>query len=300
MNESISARKVVIVSFLVDILDVVTNLVVALFTGSAVVFGEMAQGIADSIGSALLVIGERRAARPRDAKHPFGYAREAFFWGLLSAVAMLVIGAGLSGWRGIQQLLHPEPLEMPILAVAVLTLAVVTNGYAVSLSWRKLVAENGGLKGIFHNFDRPLVKGAFLRDVIGTFTSVLGLLALLLYQVLDLVLFDALGAIAAAVFMVFGSIVLMAQARALITGRSLPGGELEKLRGAILADPKVVAVNELAAIYAGASEVLVDTDLDLSEALSTTEIEVVLDRLEERIRIILPRIERVRVLLNSP
>ena len=68
MARKITARKVVVVSFLVDLLDVVTNLVVALLTGSAVVFSEMAQGIADSVGSALLVLGERRAARPQDAQ----------------------------------------------------------------------------------------------------------------------------------------------------------------------------------------------------------------------------------------
>lgn len=61
------------VSFFVDVLDVITNHIMALLTGSAVVFGEMAQGIADSIGSALLVIGERRAALPLDDKHPLGY-----------------------------------------------------------------------------------------------------------------------------------------------------------------------------------------------------------------------------------
>ncbi len=300
MNRNIPARKVVLVSFLVDLLDVVSNLIVAVLTGSAVVFGGMAQGLADSIGSALLVIGERRAARPRDTKHPLGYAREAFFWGLLSAVAMLVIGAGLSGWRGLQQILHPEPLEAPMLAVAVLVLAVLTNGYAVSLSGRKLALETGGLRAIFRNFNQPLVKGAFLRDVIGTFTSIIGLIALLLYETFQLLIFDALGAIAAALFMLVGSIVLMAQARALITGRALPEEHINQLREAILADPKVEAVNHLAAIYAGASEVLVDADLDLSEELNTSEIEVVLDSLETRMRAILPNIERVRVLLNSP
>lgn len=300
MIKSISARKVVMVSFLVDLLDVFTNLIVALLTGSAVVFGEMAQGIADSIGSALLVVGERRAARPRDAEHPLGYAREAFFWGLLSAVAMLVIGAGLCGWRGFQQLLHPEPLQVPFLAVAVLTLAVATNGYAVSLSGRKLAAENGGLNAIFRNLSQPLVKSAFLRDIIGTFTSIVGLCALVLYQIFDLLIFDAIGAIVAALFMLAGSLVLMAQARALITGRALPEKDLRQLREAILADSKVEAVNQLAAIYAGASEVLVDVDLDLSEALDTSEIESVLDSLEVRVRKILPGVERVRVLLNSP
>jgi cation diffusion facilitator family transporter len=232
--------------------------------------------------------------------HPLGYAREAFFWGLLSAVAMLVIGAGLSGWRGWRQLVYPEPLETPLLAVAVLMLAVVTNGYAVSLSYRKLVREVGGLKAIFRNFSEPLVKGAFLRDVIGTFTSIVGLVALLLYQVFDLVLFDALGALAAAFFMSAGSLVLMAQARALITGRALPEKDLRNIREGILADPRIEAINYLAAIHAGASEVLVDVDLDLREDLNTTEIEAALDSLEERIKRNVPDIERVRVLLNSP
>lgn len=288
------------VSFLVDLLDVITNLVVALITGSAVVFSEMVQGVADSIGSALLVIGERRAARPRDAVHPLGYAREAFFWGLLSAIAMLVIGAGLSAWRGLQQLLHPEPLLAPSLAVAVLVLAVATNGYAVSLSARKLARESGGLRSIFRNFNHPLVKSALLRDVIGTFTSIVGLCALLAYHAFDLLVFDALGALAAALFLAAGSLLLIAQARALITGRALPEEDLRQLREAILADPRVEGVNQLAAIYAGASEVLVDADLDLRERLSTSEIEGVLDSLEERVRKILPDIERVRVVLNSP
>lgn len=300
MARSISARKVVMISFLVDILDVVTNLIVVLITGSAVVFSEMAQGVADSMGSALLVIGERRAIRPRDDKHPLGYAREAFFWGLLSSVAMLVIGSGLSAWRGLQQLLHPEPLQASLFAVAVLALAVVTNGYAVSLSARKLATEHGGLFSIFHNFSQPLVKGAFLRDVIGTITSIVGLAALMLYEILDLLIFDAIGAIVAALLMAAGSLVLMAHARALITGRALPEEDLQRLREVMLADPEIEAINHLAAIYAGASEVLIDTDLDLSESLNTKQIEELLDSLELRVKAVIPGIVRVRVLLNSP
>ena len=300
MPSSISSRRVLVVSFLVDILDVVTNLIVALLTGSAVVFAEMAQGLADSAGSALLVIGERRAGRPRDATHPFGYAREAFFWGLLSAVAMLVIGAGLSAWRGYQQLINPDPLESPALALAVLALAVVTNGYAVSLSGRKLASEAGGLWEAFRNLNRPLLKGALLRDAVGTSTSVLGLGALVLYQSLGLVLFDAVGALVAASLMLAASLVLMTQARALITGRALPEDDLERLRSAVHAIPEVEAVNRLSAIYAGASEVLVDTDLDLAEGLDTTQIEAVLDDVEARVRAILPETDRVRILLNSP
>ena len=87
---------------------------------------------------------------------------------------MLVVGGGLSAWRGYRQLVEREPLESPVLALAVLTLAIVTNGYAVSLSVRKLVTEDGSLREAFRDMKRPLVKSALLRDAVGTFTSVVG------------------------------------------------------------------------------------------------------------------------------
>lgn len=300
MNRAISSRRVLTVSFVVDLFDVVSNLVVALLTGSAVVFAEMAQGLADSTGSALLVVGERRSRRPSDTEHPFGYAREAFFWGLLSAVAMLTIGAGLSAWRGYQQLVNPEPLDSPVLAMAVVALAVLTNGYAVRLSMRKLTGEHGNLREAFRTMDEPLVKSALLRDSIGTFTSIVGLVALVFYQVLGHVVFDALGALAAALMMTAASLVLMAQARALIAGQALPKDTVRDLRNTIVAIPGVVAVNRLAAVYVGTSEVHVDADLDLAEELDTTRIEVLLDEVEQRVRAVVPDTERVSVNLNSP
>ena len=299
MPSRISARRVVSVSFLVNLLDVVTNLVVMLLTGSAVIFAEMARGIADSLGSALLVVGERRARRPRDRKHPLGHSREAFFWGLLSAVTMLIVGGGLSAWRGYQQLIERAPLENSYLAIAVLVLAIGTNGYAVSLSARKL-AEDGGLLEAFRDPKRPLVKSALIRDAVGTFTSMVGLAALALYQALGAVVFDAVGALVAALLLAAGSFVLMSQVRSLITGRALPEQDLRRLRAAVLAMPEVDAVNRLDAIYAGVAEVLIDADLDLAEGLDTQRIESVLDDLELRARNVVPEIGRVRVLLNSP
>ena len=88
-------------------------------------------------------------------------------------------------------------------------------------------------------------------------------------------------------------------ARALITGRSLPEPDLERLRGAVLETPGVDALNHLAAIHSGASEVLVDLDLDLAEGLETTRIEALLDDVEARVRRVVSETTHVRVELNS-
>lgn len=100
--------------------------------------------------------------------------------------------------------------------------------------------------------------------------------------------------------MVAASVMLMTQVRALITGQALPDTTIARLRATVLGTPGVVAVNHLAAVYSGASQVLLDAGLDLAEDLDTVQIEALVDLLESRVRRIVPRLERVRVILNSP
>lgn len=295
---SITTRRVVTVSLLVDVLDVLTCLVVAWLTHSAVVFAEMAQGVADVIGSGLLVIGERRARRPRDAAHPLGYRREVFFWALLSSLAMLVLGAGLSFARGYSQLVTPQPIERIGLGFGVLALSVATNAYTVLLSLRKLRHEQRDLVAAMRDASRPLVKTALLRDTAGTLSAVLGLAALTTYSLTGQVLLDAVGAIVVAVLMVVFSVLLLSQTRALIVGRAIPSAGLEAIRAAVQAMPGVQTLNRLTAVYAGASDVEVELDLELDDRLTTTEIEGLLDRVQARVRGIVPEARKVRVDLN--
>lgn len=296
-----STRRVVTISLLVDVLDIVSNFVVAVVTGSAVVFAEMAQGIADSIGSLLLLVGERRSRLPGDARYPAGHTREVFFWALLSALVMLVVGSGLSFWRGYTQLIERAPLHRPGLALAVVILSVATNGYAVSQSVRRLRADGNGLRQSFQNESQPLVKTAFLQDSLGTLSALVGLVSLLLYNVFGFVpLFDAVGALTIAALMVVFGVVLVSQMHHFITGRPVPRETLRTIRAAALSLPQVEDVNALAATFSGSEAIVVDLDLDLHEDLTTSQIEAVLDHLHAVIQEAEPRAVKLRVDLNSP
>jgi cation diffusion facilitator family transporter len=296
-----SARRVVGVSLAVDLLDIVTNLIVAVLTGSAVIFAEMAQGIADAIGSLLLVVGERRSRLPGDDLYPSGHTREVFFWALLSSMTMLVVGSGLSFWRGYVQLVRLEPLDRPTLALAILVVSVTTNGYAVSQSYRRLRASGPSFRAAFREESQPLVKTAFLQDSLGTASAIVGLLSLILYASFGSVaLFDALGAMAIAGMMVVFSVVLIVQAHHLITGRAVPGPMLDSIHDAVLSVPEVEGINSLVATFAGSRDVTLELDLDLAEGLTTAEIEEVLDRLEAVVHEREPQVKRLRVDLNSP
>lgn len=299
-NRSVSTLSVVRTSLLVDVVDVLTNLAVALWTGSAVVFAEMAQGAADLVGSVLLLVGHRRSGRAPDAAHPLGYGREAFFWALLSALVMLVIGVGLSVWRGLEQLQARTPLDRPLLALAIVVLSTLTNAYAASRAVRRLRSEHPSLRVAYRTTSRQLVKTALLQDALGTLSALIGVVSILGYVAFGAVLFDALGALVLAALMAVLAGILVSQARSLITGRSVPDALRARMEASVRTVSGVVAINRLDAVFAGRDSVRVDVDLDLAEDLTVSEAEGVVDEVQGAVRAAVPAASTVRIDLNSP
>jgi divalent metal cation (Fe/Co/Zn/Cd) transporter len=78
-KKTVSEQKVLITTFLVDLLDVALNLVVAIVTGSMVMLSEFFQGLADLTAAALLLVGYKRSRKRADKQHPFGYGKEIYF-----------------------------------------------------------------------------------------------------------------------------------------------------------------------------------------------------------------------------
>jgi divalent metal cation (Fe/Co/Zn/Cd) transporter len=238
---------------------------------------------------------------PKDDRYPSGHTREVFFWALMAAMVMLVVGSGLSFWIGYRQLLEREPLRHPFLALSILVVSLMTNGYAVRQSYRRLRAGGRTFWEAFRDSSQPLVKTALLQDSLGTASAVVGLVSLGLYQALGAVpILDALGALAIAVLMVVFSLTLTVQVHHLIAGRPVPESLQQALREVVGSVPEVEAVNRLVATFAGGEEMVVDLDLDLREGLTTVRIEEVLDRVHDAIVLEEPRVRSLRVDLNSP
>src|SRR5919201_3516483 len=68
----------------------------AALTGSPALLAETLHTIADAGNEVLLWIALRRSRRAADESHPFGYGPERYYWALLAAVGMFVIGGAIS------------------------------------------------------------------------------------------------------------------------------------------------------------------------------------------------------------
>lgn len=112
----------VLVALVTNALIAVAKSVAAMLTGSASIVAEAAHSWADTGNEVFLLIAQRRARRPPDPTHPFGYGREVYVWSLFAALGLFVAGAAVSITHGIHELLSPAPAESYVVGYVVLAL----------------------------------------------------------------------------------------------------------------------------------------------------------------------------------
>ena len=96
---------------------------------------EAAHSFADTLNQVFLMAALKRSKKPADAQHPFGYGMERYFWSLIAAVGIFVLGAGYSIFEGIKAVLEPEELGSLTVAYVVLAAQLPVRG--------RLLAQGG-------------------------------------------------------------------------------------------------------------------------------------------------------------
>ena len=85
--------------------------IAAALTGSPALFAETLHTVADAGNEVFLYVAIRRSRRPPDALHPFGHGPERYFWALLAAIGIFLVGGTVSILEGIRALLNPPELD---------------------------------------------------------------------------------------------------------------------------------------------------------------------------------------------
>src|SRR3954463_10748350 len=118
--------------------------IAAAVTGSSSMLAEGVHSVADSANQVLLLIGGRRARRPASELHPFGYARERYVYAFLVAIVLFSLGGLYAVYEGYHKILHPHPLESPLVAIVVLLIAAALEGFALHTAVGEANRTRGG------------------------------------------------------------------------------------------------------------------------------------------------------------
>jgi cation diffusion facilitator family transporter len=296
MVKQISSGKAVWTSFLVDLGDIILNVIVMIATGSVVMLAEAFEGLSDLVASGLLLIGLRISKRRPNKKHPFGFGKALFFWTLISAIIMFIFGAGLSVYFGVQRFLHPEMIEKIHFAYGALCISIMTNGYALSLSTRRLL-EKEKLSKIFRIFlttTHVETKNTFILDLTGAASAIMGLISLALYQFADIQYFDAIGAILIGLLIAVSSIMLIWGIKDYLTGKTASAETEKSIRKAIEEVKENIEIVELKTMYIGSEKLLVHLDISVQHA-DLENLEQIVEKVKEYIRKKVPVVYSIQV-----
>ncbi len=300
-DKNISSTLVVIISFLVDILDIVLSLAVAILSGSVIMLSQVLEGVADLVSSGLLLVGIARAGQKADRQHPFGFGKELYVWALLSGIVMVGISATLSIFFGWQRFLYPQKIQDLHLAFLVLAFTTLTNGFAFYLSLKRLLRGrnlNQVIK-IFLHSSLIETKTTFILDLMGTTASILGMIALIIYKITGDFRYDGFGAILIGAMLAILAFILLMGVVDLIVGRSASMEVEDRIRLAALTIPKVNKILGLRTLHIGSEKLLVNMEVNLSSRLTTRQIENLIDKIKMKIRKEVPQAKHVQVELEG-
>lgn len=288
--KKVSAKRVLYVSLLVDIIDIVINILVAILTGSVIMLTEALQGIVDAQSVALLTVGEKHSHKRASKLHPFGFGKELYFWSTLATFVMLAITATISFYFGWKQFWEPSELENLHLALIVLTISFFTNMYALILSVKKLM-EGKHWQGILEKFKEStdiIAKTTIVLDFIGILMALIGFTALLTAHVTGDSSLDGLGAMIIAVFLGLMSLVLLANIRSLVVGQSADKKTLQTIYDVVSSYPDVKEVVELRTMIMGADILLINMHVKFRKAETARQIASTINSIEAKISAAIP------------
>jgi cation diffusion facilitator family transporter len=269
----------------------------AIVTGSPALLAETLHTVADTGNEVLLWIALRRSRRPADPSHPLGYGPERYYWALLAAIGMFLIGGAVSVWEGVRALIQPPTLESFWIGVAVLLIALALDGYSRLVAGRQLRREAAArgvkVRELVRESADPTVVTVYLEDSVDVLGAGLALTALVLHRVTGSAIPDALTTIVIGLLLGYVALKLTRRNRQLLSNQGIPERYVDNLRERLGAAPGVRAVERLEAIYLGPREVLVAADVQMDADLGGSALAVTLGRIRADVMRDIPMIARL-------
>ncbi len=271
-------------------------------TGAASMLAEAIHSVADTANQGLLLFGGRRARRAPTDAHPFGYARERYFWAFVVSVVLFTAGGLFALYEGVDKLRHPHEPESLGWAIGILLVAIVFE--AVSLRTAMREARPSKQAGSWRAFIRQS-KSAELPVVLLEDTGALIGLGFALAGVVTAATtgdgrYDAAGSLAIGALLVVIALTLAIEMKSLLIGEAATPTHVDAIRGSLEGDARVVRVLELRTQQLGPDELLVGAKLHLDETLSGPEVVAALDEMEAAVQRAVPDAVTVYLEPDSP
>jgi len=295
MSGATSSKKVIYAALLGNLAIAVTKFVAAFWTGSSAMLSEAVHSLVDTSNQGVLLYGLRRAARPADAKHPFGYGMEIYFWSFVVALFIFALGGAASVYEGLHRISDAGPIASPWIAYGVLFACMIFEGLSFRVAWREMrerYPKLGPWAAIRASKD-PSVFAVLLEDAAALAGLLIALTGLALSQILNDPRFDGAASVAIGALLIVTAAILSREVLSLMTGESASGEVLERVNAVLQADARVKQAPEILSLHLGPQNILLAISIDFDDDMSSPDVEQAAADITKALRETHPAITRV-------
>lgn len=296
-------RKALLAGILANLGVAVVKFVAFSFTHSTAMLAESVHSVADSSNQLLLFVGLKRAAKPADELHPFGYSVERYFWGFVVAVNIFVLGAVVAIYEGTQKILHPHAIQNVMWNYAALGLAAIFEAAALRVAWKEFRhwrAENTG--SLWQQLRRAkdlTLPTVLFEDSAALLGLLIAAIGIALAHTTGMHWFDGLASVLIGLILLVVAWFLAVESHSLLLGESATKHDRKTLRTLVESDPAVVRLLRLDTLQRGPDNILVALEIDFLDELDTGAIETAVGRIEDAIQAQIPAAKNVYVEASS-
>lgn len=280
-----------LVALAANLVIAVAKAVGGLAASSPALLSEAAHSVADSLNEVFLLAALRRSRRPADRRHPFGYGKERFFWSLLAAVGIFVMGGCFSFYQGVEALRNgaEEDLGGYVAGLVVLGVALLAEGGSLLRALYQ-VRRQGGLGSGLRD---PALRTVVAEDGTAVVGVTLAVVGMALHMVTGQVVWEASASLAIGALLVYVAFRLGRDARDQLIGEAADPEASNRIRELLCEQPEIDSVEALFTMKTGLDTALVAARVDLVPGMDSERVEEVAVRIKRSIARAVPEAEQV-------
>jgi solute carrier family 30 (zinc transporter), member 9 len=269
--------KPILVAILANSIIAVAKAIGYLFSGSSALLSETIHSIADVMNQSLLLLGIKRGEKEFSEMYNYGHSQERFFWNLVSAMGIFVLGCGVTVYHGVHDLLtheefKPAGLEQTII-LAILVISVLVEGYSFKVAINEISSQAKSRNKKFFVYLNesmdPSVSAVFWEDLAAIIGLFLALIGIICTQIFHNDTFDAVASILIGLLMGGIAFHLALENKRFLLDKSIPSYEMEILNSVLKSNSLIKEVKDVRTVVLGPDRLKFKAEISLdNDAIS--------------------------------
>ena len=300
-----SGKVAVIAAIIGNIAVGIVKFIAAAISGSTAMLSEGIHSVVDSGNGILVLFGMHRSKKEPDFLHPFGYGKELYFWTLVVALLIFLLGCGISllqGAEGIMQAMNgTKEMGDITLNFIIVIIGMFIEGSTLAVAVKQFNKARGDVGPIrfIRDAKDPSLYTVVLEDTAAELGLVAALVSLLVYKFTGNLYADGIASLFIGVLLCLVAITLLSETKGLLVGEGMKHQSLDEIREIVEEDPRVLSCGRILTMYMGPDSLLITIDATFKGNLSAHDVLVAVDDIERKLASRWPQTARVFIEVES-